>query len=119
MKVTATKEEGVILPSAARMVTGNSGDIIIESGTKLAVFLDITATAGTTPTLNVTVKAKDPASGKYFVIGTFAQKTAIANEAIFIGSGADTKFPTKIVRVEYVVGGTTPSFTFSVGYSAV
>lgn len=110
--------EGTALASEARTATGNSVDITLDGGSKLAVYLDVTAASGTSPTLDVTVKAKDPVSGKYFTIGTFAQKTVVANEAIFIGSGADNEFAVKTFRVEYTVGGTSPSFTFSVGYSA-
>lgn len=118
MLVTPANTEGTILSSAARTASGNSEDIKLEGGSKLAVFLDVTAASGTSPTLDVVVKAKDPASGKYFTIGTFAQKTAVANEAIFIGGGSDSIFATKTFRVEYTLGGTTPNFTFSVGYAA-
>lgn len=109
--------EGVAAYSAARTVSGTSSDLPIYNGARLAVFLDVTAVSGTTPTLDVVVTAKDPASGKYFAIGTFAQKTGVASEAIFIGGGADTKFPTRTWRIEFTIGGTTPSFTFSVGYA--
>lgn len=115
---TIVNTEGTILASAARTASVNSADIINQSGSKLAVYLDVTAASGTTPTLDIAVKAKDPASGKYFLIGTFTQKTGIISDAIFIGSGADVEFATKTYRVECVIGGTTPSFTFSVGYSA-
>ena len=103
--------------SAARTASGATGDFTIFNGARLAVFLDVTAVSGTTPTLDVTVQAKDPVSGKYFAIGAFAQKTAVASEAIFIGGGADVKFPTRVFRIEFTIGGTTPSFTFSIGYA--
>lgn len=117
-QLTGSNTEGTALSSAARTTSGNSDDIVLDAGSKLAVYLDVTAASGTTPTLDVTVKAKDPTSGKYFTIGTFTQQTAIANEAIFIGGGSDAEFAVKTFRVEYVIAGTTPSFTFSVGYSA-
>lgn len=109
--------EGTLLASAARTASGNSPDLTAYNGAKLAVYLDVTAASGTSPTLDVTVKAKDPASGKYFLIGTFAQMTGIASAAIFIGGGADVEFATRTYRIEYVIAGTTPSFTFSVGSS--
>jgi hypothetical protein len=118
MKVTINKLEGAALSSGARTTSGNSADITLDSGSKLAVFLDVTAVEGLSPTLDVSVKAKDPASGKYFEIVKFAQKTVAGNEAIFIGHGTDAKFATKVFRIEYTIGGSTPSFTFSVGYSA-
>lgn len=116
--VQTVNSEGVILSSTARNSSGSSTDITLTSGSKLAVYLDVTAVAGTSPTLDVKVEAKDPASGKYFTIGTFAQKNAVGSEGLFIGHGADTKFPVRKLRVSYVIAGTTPSLTFSVGYSA-
>lgn len=113
-----TNTEGTGLASAARTASGASDDIKLVFGSKLAVYLDVTAASGTTPTLDVTVMAKDPASGKYFEIGSFTQATATTSEAIFIGGGSDAEFPVKTFRIEYTIGGTTPSFTFSVGYSA-
>lgn len=110
--------EGTLLASAARTASVNSADLTVYNGAKLTVYLDVTAASGTSPTLDVTVKAKDPASGKYFTIGTFTQKTGVTSDAIFIGGGADVEFAVRTLRVECVIGGTTPSFTFSVGYSA-
>ena len=110
--------QGIALASAAQTASLNSADITIYNGAKLAVYLDVTAASGTSPTLDVTVKAKDPASGKYFLLGTFTQKTGVTSDVLFIGNGAGSTFATRTIRVEAVIGGTTPSFTFSVGYSA-
>ncbi len=104
--------------SAARTTSGNSADITVYNGAMLAVFLDVTAASGTSPTLDVTVKVKDPASGKYFVIGTFTQATGSTNQALFIGGGADVEFATRTYRIEWVIAGTSPSFTFSAGAAA-
>lgn len=110
--------EGTLLASAAQTASVNSADITIYNGSKLAVYLDVAAASGTTPTLDVTVKAKDPASGKYFLLGTFTQKTGVVSDVLFIGNGAGSTFAARTIRVEAVIGGTSPSFTFSVGYSA-
>ena len=110
--------QGTALASAAQTASVNSADITIYNGSKLAVYLDVTAASGTSPTLDVTVKAKDPASGKYFTIGTFTQKTGVISDALFIGNGSGSTFAVRTIRVEAVIGGTSPSFTFSVGYSA-
>lgn len=117
-QLVSLNTEGAALLSAVRTVSENSDDITLNVGSKLAVYLDVTAASGTTPTLDVTVKAKDTVSGKYFTIGTFTQQTVVANEVIFIGGGSDTEFAVKTFRVECAIGGGTPSFTFSVGYSA-
>lgn len=110
--------ESTPLASAARTASVNSADFTVYNGAMLAAFLDVTAASGTSPTLDVTVKVKDPASGKYFVIGTFTQATGITNQALFIGGGADVEFATRTYRVETVIAGTSPSFTFSVGAAA-
>ena len=115
---SSANTEGTILASAAQTASVNSADITIYNGSKLAVYLDVTAASGTSPTLDVTVKAKDPASGKYFLLGTFTQKTGVVSDALFIGNGAGSTFAARTIRVEAVIGGTSPSFTFSVGYSA-
>jgi hypothetical protein len=110
--------EGTALASAARTASGNSDDITVRVGSRAAFFLDVTAASGTlSPTLDATVKVKDPASEKYFTVATFAQKTAAGTEAIFVGGGSDAEFLTRTFRVEYVLGGTDPNFTFSVGYA--
>lgn len=116
-KLWRNNTEGTLLTSAARTTSGNSADVTIYNGAKLAVFLDVTAVSGTSPTLDVSVKVKDPASGKYFEVAAFTQKTAVGSEAVFIGGGADVEFPTRTFRVEYTIGGTDPSFTFSIGYA--
>lgn len=107
--------EDIILPSAARTANGNDefgGQDIDE----MALTLDVTAASGTTPTLDVVVEAKDPASGAWFTLKSFAQKTGVSRETIFIGHGADTVFPCKQMRARWTIGGTaTPTFTFSIG----
>lgn len=118
LQVKALGSTGTALASEARTTSVNSDDITVAVGARLGVFLDVTAASGTSPTLDVTVKAKDPASGKYFTIGSFTQATGVTTEAIWIGGGADTEFTTDTFRVETTVGGVTPSFTFSVGYAS-
>ncbi len=104
--------EATMLASAARTVTGDTSATPTACGKhKEAVFfLDITAASGTTPTLDVVIKTKDPASGKWITLATFTQKTAVGNEmkgqANLLGSQ---------LAVFYTIAGTTPSFTFSVG----
>jgi hypothetical protein len=110
----ASRSKSSPVLSAARTTSGNSGNIDAPHGAVMAV-LDVTAVTGTTPTLNVTITALDALSGKYVLIGAFAQKIAAATEAIFVGGPGDTKFVTETIRIEWVIAGTTPSFTFTVG----
>lgn len=99
----------VPVDSAARTVSGS-----IVAGTNygsadsIRAQLDATAASGTTPTLDVVIE--DTLDGtNWNAIGTFAQKVAAGREVINI----TTPF-TDQVRVRWTIGGTTPSFTFSV-----
>lgn len=74
------------------------------------VYLDITASGGTSPTLDVVVETTPDDGGTQtaFTHTSFAQKT---------GTGQDTKAITnfgKWLRVKWTVGGTSPTFTFRV-----
>jgi hypothetical protein len=97
-----------VLPPQARTASGNTSTIQAGGAELIRVQLDVTAVSGTAPTLNVIVE--DTLDGTNFnTIGTFAQKTTTGREVINI-TGAFSES----VRVRWVVGGTSPSFTFSV-----
>ena len=99
------------VPSATVTASGNSTDISVALYNQITCFLDVTAVSGTSPTLDIYVKSKDPISGKYVTIGQYAQVTATGTWQLAIdGSvlGSDVQF-------EWVLGGTSPSFTFSIG----
>lgn len=101
--------EDTVLASAARTATGNTGPISGYGPTKtLRAQVNVTAASGTSPTLDVLIQ--DSLDGtNWNTIGTFTQKTAAAREVINV----TTPFADR-VRVLYTIGGTTPSFTFSV-----
>lgn len=128
-------KELTLVASAARTATGNSGSLDLASlgalieGTDLPaqvasyilrVQLDVTAASGTTPTLDVVVQ--DSLDGtNWNTVGTFSQKTAASREVINIGPRGDAQpagfawpFHPRKVRIQWTIGGTTPSFTFSV-----
>lgn len=105
------KRPVVVLASASRTASGDSGRIgEVDDAKAASFFLDVTAAAGTSPTLDVVVETKDPASGKWFTIATFTQATGVTSERVAVteNMGHD-------VRVSYTIGGTGPDFTFSVG----
>lgn len=107
---TAGSLDSNLLTSAARTASAQTTTTAVGAYTMGVFYLDVTAVSGTTPTLNVTIEGKDPTSGKYFTIGTFTQLTAIGNQRITIPQLLDSN-----IRVNYQIGGTTPSFTFTVG----
>lgn len=95
--------------SAARTASGNGTPVTgFGKVTQFRAQLNVTAVSGTAPTLDVVIE--DSIDGtNWNVIGTFAQDTAVGREVINITSPFADQ-----VRVRYVIGGTTPSFTFSV-----
>lgn len=98
--------------SAARSTTGNSGSVVIgrmDIG-KLALLVNVTAASGTTPTLDLSVQWS--ADGTTF----FAAQPADAFTQITTTGGAAKVFDVKAAfyRLLWTIGGTTPSFTFTV-----
>lgn len=91
-------------------ITGS--DVNVEQLTTANFYLDVTAASGTTPTLDVKIQEKDPVSGKYFDLVSFTQATAITSERKNYGSGVGELLG-KVIRFVATIGGTTPSFTFS------
>lgn len=87
--------------------TANGAAIDVRHGV-LALTLNVTAASGTTPTLDVAVQTRKDASDAWRAVAAFAQKTAVSSERKCF-SGLDRQ-----ARVVNTIGGTTPSFTFSV-----
>jgi hypothetical protein len=98
-----------IVPSAARTASGDSGVLAGWGVPKtLRVQINVTAAAGTGPTLDVVIE--DTLDGtNWNVIGTFAQKTAVGREVVNV----TTPFADRL-RARWTVAGTAPSFTFDV-----
>lgn len=99
--------------SAARTASGDSGAVSgFGDKVSLRAQLNVTAFAGTSPTLDVVIE--DTLDGtNWNVVGTFAQKVGTGREVVNI----TTPFTDRL-RARWTVGGTGgPSFTFSVlGY---
>lgn len=99
----------VFLDSAARTVSGESAVFEGYGPTStLRAQLDVTAASGTSP--NLTAFIEDSVDGvNWNVIGTFAAKTGAGREVLSV-----TTPYTDMLRIRWVITGTTPSFTFSV-----
>lgn len=106
-----------VITSGAKTATGTSNAMPLGSQSLrlgqqlLELGLNITAVSGTTPTLDLTVEWSFD-GGVTFLVGepadTFTQKTAAGSGAkVFTAKG-------NAYRVKWTIGGTTPSFTFSV-----
>lgn len=98
--------------SAARTATGNTGALSgYAKGRRIRAQLNVTASGGTTPTLDVTIE--DSVDGTTWnTIGTFAQLTTTGREVINItGQFSDN------LRVLYTIGGGPgQTFTFTVDW---
>jgi hypothetical protein len=98
-----------LVASAARTASGDSGTLTGWGVPSVArVQLDVTAASGVSPTLDVVVE--DTLDGtSWNAVGTFTQRTAVGRQVINLS----TPFTDRI-RVRWTLGGTSPSFTFSV-----
>jgi len=97
-----------LVASAARTTTADGATVECPVGRELIVSLDVSAASGTTPTLDVKIQ-HSPDGSIWHDLGTaFTQKTAVSKEAkVFTGIHG-------YIRASWTIGGTTPSFTFSV-----
>ena len=94
------------LASSARTTSGQSAGLELFLYEEAIFFLNVTAVSGTTPTLDVSLDYS-PDGTNWFPSGiVFTQITADAMQLKTI-----TTFG-RFVRINYVIGGTTPSFTF-------
>lgn len=109
--------------SAAETATVNSNTFELKGGEIGALFiLDITAASGTTPTLDVKLQFVDDISGKFVDVpgAAFAQKTGTGTDSLVVFPGVTAAANRavsyalgKTCRFVYTIGGTTPSFTFT------
>lgn len=96
--------------SGARTTSANSGALPgFGDWSKFRAQLAVTAASGTTPTLDVVIEDSFDGGTTWNTVGTFTQKTAAGTQAVDI-----TGLFSDQLRVRWTVGGTTPSFTFSV-----
>jgi hypothetical protein len=100
---------------ALRTSTGNSGDIDIRHlRGALSLGLNVTTQAGTTPTLDVVVKAKDEVAGIYTTVLSFTQVgAATGHERKLLAN-----LPERIIRVEWTLAGAGAQYTFGVNCAA-
>lgn len=98
--------------SAAKTATFQSAGVLVGDRGVLRLTLAVTASTGTSPTLDVVVETSAD-NTNWRSLGAFAQRTIAASERKSF-SGAD-----QYVRINATIAGTTPSLTFSVAGDAV
>lgn len=88
-------------------VTATFATSAVEGGDRSVarLVLDVTAASGTSPTLDVVVQtSRDGVT--WYTAGTFTQATAVVTRRLVCPID-------RFVRAQCTVGGTTPSFTFT------
>ncbi|GIW67880.1 MAG: hypothetical protein KatS3mg096_748 [Candidatus Parcubacteria bacterium] len=125
-----------LVPSAARTTSGNSGAIVINDMDmkNVLVRLSVSAASGTSPTLDVYFQQSLDGGQTFVDVAHFLQVTAAltnphylnlavgANNSISSGVGdgtiaansLGTSLVSNVWRIKWVIGGTSPSFTFAV-----
>ena len=98
--------------STAKTTTGNSASALTNaSGTNAHFIVNVSVISGTTPTLVVRVQIQDPVSSTWVDLPGAATSSITGTGATLLSV---TNLP-RTYRLAWVIGGTTPSFTFSVG----
>jgi hypothetical protein len=97
------------LYSGTVTANGNYTDIDVSPYSVLEIEIKVTAVSGTSPTLDVYIEGKFENTGDY---KTLASQTGITATGIWYFTINPNAF--RYIRVRWVVGGTSPSFTFRV-----
>lgn len=118
-----SKSNDAVISSASRTTSFNSSSFESKGFNGVRLFLDVTASSGTSPTLDVKVQVYNPVVGEFVDLpgAAFAQQTAAGKAILTIYPGiAETanESVSDVIGSEYrvavTIGGTSPSFTFSV-----
>lgn len=91
--------------------TGNTQSTPIPCKTEQegTFYLKITAVTGSNPTLDVVIQTYNPMTNTWHTLATFDQKIATGQDEGFVEYGLGEK-----LACLYTIGGSTPSFTFTV-----
>lgn len=107
------QDEVTLLASAARTASFNGDAVEVGDRGTLRLDLAITAASGTAPTLQVQIETRKNSSDAWRVVDSFAVQTTTGT-ARKTFTGLDRE-----ARAACAIGGTTPSFTFSLSGEAV
>jgi hypothetical protein len=108
------KPPGMTLYSGTVTASGNSADIDVSGISALEIELKVTAVSGTSPTLDVYIEGRFEVTGDYKVL---AAQTGITGTGVWFFTINPCVF--RYIRVRWVVGGTSPRFTFTVAAQAI
>lgn len=124
---TPELEEITVLASALRSVTFNSPVFTNRFHRGLRLYLNVTAVTGTLQTLNIKMQTQDPVSGVWLDMANaaFPEISATGAWSLVVYPGINQSTTGSAVRVSTImsrtwrvvstIGGTDPSFTYSIG----
>lgn len=117
-------DEATIIASAAQTATFNSSAFTNHNHKGVTLIVNTTAFSGTLPTLVVKMQMKDPVSASWvdvpgMVTGEISgtgQTVITMYPGLTVSANSKIDYPLpRTCRLVCTIGGTTPSFTFSVG----
>jgi hypothetical protein len=101
-------------PQTVITASGSSGPLNVGPLTTLACDVNVVTVAGTSPTLSLVVE-RQGADGGWYPMWTPAAITAAGITSTSIGPGCATnQVVPATIRFRWTLGGTSPSFTYSV-----
>jgi hypothetical protein len=103
-------ERNVTLHDGAELTSGNGNTFTID-GLYGAAYLNVKSVAGSPGTLDVIVEERDPVTGQFYTVATFAQ---VAQSTTKEKVALPTLF-TNTLRASWTVVGGSPGYDFEVG----
>lgn len=117
MSTTGVQDYGKSLFNLASAKTASANGTTVDNSASTANggigVISVIAASGTSPTLDVIVQHSSDGSS-WSTLGTFTQATGTTSQAITVASGTTVN---RYLRAAATIGGSTPSFTFAVGFS--
>jgi hypothetical protein len=114
-KQAAYKPPPITLYSGTVTASGSTSDIDVSTLSSIRVMVKVTAVSGTAPTLDIYIEGKYEATGDWVPL---LSRTGITSTGVYeLGQLDNLCF--RYIRVRWVVGGTSPSFTFTVAAQAI
>jgi hypothetical protein len=100
--------------SAAKTATGNTADLSVGAFRTLLIGYNVTAVSGSSPTLQFSLEVKGP-DAVYYIAWTGASHTTQPQVVLAtVGPGAtNTVDFGATARIKWTIGGSSPSWTFS------
>jgi len=108
------RKESLTLFTGTVTASGSTADIDVSDFSAMEIVVKVTAVSGTTPSLSVYIEGKFAATGDYKPLVYVENITSTGIWYLTI-----TQLIFRTIRVRWVVGGTSPSFTFTVAGEAI